>query len=68
MCLPIVSTTTIIIYKALSVNNFNYKHKYLIPIFDNKNKTRFKHNINMSLPNDAKVFGQKSIFYIGLKL
>lgn len=48
------------------MNNFSYKH--LIPIFDHEHKTRFKHNINISLPNDAKVFGQKSIFYISLKL
>jgi len=57
------------------IHNFSvliqlYKHKHLIPIFDNEHKTRFKHNIYIRLPNCVKVYGQKSVFYIymGLKL
>jgi len=66
-------------FKVLNVKNLKfihnfsvliqlYKHKDLIPIFDHDHKTRFKHNINIRLPNFVKVYGQKSVFYMGLKL
>lgn len=45
-----------------------YKHKHLIPIFNHNHTTRFKQNINISLPNCTKVFGKRSTFYIDLHL
>jgi len=54
--------------KFIHNNSAAIKHKHLIPIFDHEHKTRFKHNINIRLPNCVKVYGQNSVFYIGLKL
>lgn len=45
-----------------------YIHKQLIFISDHEHKTRFKQSINICLPNYSKVYEQKSVFYIDLKL
>lgn len=72
-------TSTTLIYKELKIKdfrhifNFNtlvvlYKNKNVIMSFDHDHYTRYKHNINICLPNYTKVFGQMSVLYKGLKL
>jgi len=72
-------TSTTVIYKELKVKDFRYifnfntlivlyKNKNLIIPFDHDHYTRYKHNINICLPNYSKVFGQMSVLYNGLKL